>query len=290
MKIILALGFLLLSAYAFSGEDVELFDHEIAGCPENSSCFKEFGDLRKSWQALLKNNTKLIPRSAVDKKNVEYGASLNISAIQKFSKNNGFPFSFFWVQKYFERKELPEEKVMALWESACPKHQPAFEEKDIAKDFIFVRKGVAFVKEVKGDSIYLKGQEKDTSISLNKNFFFNTFYIWDSLKNTFQTFWGPAGEYPSHITSQFLEFVVAEDNWFFNIRVHPDQSWSLHERIIRNDLLHLGEEVECPKPLLEKWKAVEWRQWTLGELNCQKLLNENGEFSSYIFAGAPLCF
>ena len=113
MKVFVLISFFYISLPSLSQEKFDKYA-PAEGCPYNTLCSKEMGQIRKNWRGILTSHKKRSQK------------------IQKFLKSQGTPINFYITSPL----EKEESQKMLQWDSSCPNHNLKKAKISIGQKFI----------------------------------------------------------------------------------------------------------------------------------------------------------
>ncbi len=194
-----------------------MLDHPFEGCPTNSLCVKEMGNLRKSWLKTL------------SKKNPYKG-------IERFRKKNGMPL------KIWTRDKVLKEPTLIMWDSFCPKHNP----KPSSEGLINTEEKI-YIAEAwyKNFGTVLKSFKEGDQILVNRA------YVLEKDKSV-TTYIIPRAEAPLFISDKKLYFTIEEEGHYFGLWISPNGKLRADQTYLPKNF---PTEKKCPEELSKAFSA-----------------------------------
>jgi hypothetical protein len=205
---------------------IEDFDHENAGCPENSDCTKEMGLHRKKWQGLLRSLNKM------KKESLEI-----VTSLEDFRRKNGIPVSFYTNVGAFKRFSP------IIFESSCALHNPKKKENKILI-------GEAYIKDLHDKVAHIQIQDTSHDIPLGELVYLDPVYVYDPLhpeKNLI--FFIPKGEKPIYINGDEITLLLEEEGVYYGLTIKTSGEWKITSTKTHKELglEEFNQDVPCSK-------------------------------------------
>lgn len=202
----------------FKREDFKpyMLKHYNEGCPTNSTCTKEMGQLYKKWSDTLSENA--------DSKKIT-------KALESFRKKVGIPFEV-WITK--TDKHHPD---LVAWEGNCNYHNREGEKK--------IKIGVTMVRNIDD----LNALEKKGIISTRK------LYRLSSNKNNVSKvvrYRIPQSDTPLYFDGDKLIYQKSEDGIYYGLAISPEGKLKIVDTITPKEY---PQSLPCPKVLKEAQAA-----------------------------------
>lgn len=229
---LISLGLLLAPLYVSAAnktslspqEQLEALSHTNKGCPENSDCDAEMGQLLDQWK-------RLAERWLTSDK----GRALFPKELALVTNKRG------WPAEFYARPSIATTLAPVLNTSPCPQHRS----KNPIETLLRAR---AFMKGVKdGHAIFTKGAA-EFNLKIGEAIFLQQ-VVWFHTDKTQKTYYIPLGEKPIYVEGENLVALVESEDLYALLTTTPQGQW-LFSPAPESGLsqYHDGlEETSCPK-------------------------------------------
>ncbi len=215
----------LVSTYAQSALDqFEAVSHENKGCPENSECDAEMGQLLEQWKSLARRW-----------QTTEKGRTLFAKELVLITTKRG------WPSEFYARPGVRSTLAPALVSSACSQHRS----KNPAESLM---RGIGFIKAVENEHVVFTKGNTEFRLKLGEAVFLQT-VIWHKPAGGTQHYYLPLEEKPLYIDGEELVSLVESEDLYVLLTLGPSGQWKF-QAAPEFGLLQYHEnqeEVPCPK-------------------------------------------
>jgi len=205
-------------------QQLEELSHTNKGCPENSECDAEMGQLLDQWKRLAERWL------STDK-----GRALYPKELALVTNKRG------WPSEFYARPTIAATLAPVLNTSSCPQHRS----KDPTETLLRAR---AFLKGTHdGHAIFTKGAA-EFRLKLGEAIFLQQ-VVWHHLDKSQKTFYVPLGEKPIYVEGENLVALVESEDLYALLTTTPQGQWTFAAAPESGiSQYHDGlEEIPCPK-------------------------------------------